>query len=57
MTQASGEITNCEELRTAIKATDGSNTAHQRFLIKKSIDLGCIDDIPDEWGVEVENDG
>jgi hypothetical protein len=48
------EIKDCESLRAAIAKAEPGNVGHQRLLIKKSIDLGCVDDIPDDWTVEVE---
>jgi len=49
------EVNSCEELKAAVPKADGE--AEQRYLIKRSIDLGCIDDIPEHWTMEVTNDG
>lgn len=50
------EIENCEQLRAAIKAHDGDRD-RQRYLLKRAIDLGCVEDIPDEWGIEAGKNG
>lgn len=52
---ADEEISSCDELKAAIDKHDPGNKAEERALIKKSIELGCVEHIPDEWGVEVEN--
>jgi hypothetical protein len=49
------EVNNCDELKAAIGKADGET--EQRYLVKRAIDLGCVDDIPDEWTVEVRTDG
>lgn len=48
------EVNNCEQLKAAVPKADGD--AEQRYLIKRSIDLGCVDDIPEDWTVEVRTD-
>jgi hypothetical protein len=49
------EPTNCAEVRAAIAKCDSSNERHKRYLTKKAIDLGCVNDIPDDWTMEVSN--
>jgi len=45
---------NCDELAAAIKKTGDNEQGRQRYLIKKAIDLGCVEHIPDHWAVEIE---
>jgi hypothetical protein len=48
------EINNCEELRSAIQSWDGKDKGRQRYLLKRAIDLGCVEHVPDDWGVKVD---
>ena len=41
----------CEQLKKAIAATKPGEKDRQRYLIKRSIELGCVDNIPDDWTV------
>lgn len=43
----------CEQLKTAIQKTGDNEKGRQQYLIKRSIELGCVEHIPDHWGVEV----
>lgn len=52
---ADDEINDCDELKAAIDKHEPGNAGEQRALIKRSIELGCVEHIPDDWGVEVEN--
>lgn len=55
---AASEIEDCDGLKTAIdeyNAKGEHNQAEQAALLKRSIDLGCVDHIPDDWGVDVEH--
>ena len=43
----------CDQLRQYIKECDPKDKDRQRWLLHKCIECGCVDDIPDDWGVEV----
>lgn len=45
----------CDELKTAVAATEESDRGRQRVLIKKSIELGCVDNIPESWEVDIHD--
>lgn len=47
------EPQNCDELKTAIGKTKPEERGRQRYLIKRAIDLGCVEHIPDDWEVEI----
>jgi hypothetical protein len=50
----------CEELKHAIQAygrETGNRSDLKRYLIHRSVVLGCTEHIPDEWEVEVKQDG
>lgn len=47
----------CAELKDAVEAygrETGSKTVLRRYLIRRSIALGCTDVIPDDWNAEHE---
>lgn len=44
---------NCDEMKTAISKTEDTDKARQRLLIKHSVELGCVEHIPDNWEVDV----
>lgn len=46
---------NCDELRAAV-AENPTEPETRRYLIAKSIDLGCFDAIPDEWEIDVKEE-
>lgn len=48
-------IENCDDVRSAVAKHEEWDKAEERLIIKKAIDLGCVDAIPDDWAVEVEN--
>jgi hypothetical protein len=52
---ADGEIEDCDALKAAVDKHEPGDTAEERRLIKRSIELGCTEHIPDEWGVDVDN--
>jgi hypothetical protein len=56
------QINNCQELDRAIaeyhttvskKGTGPASEHVKQYLIKRAVDLGCVDKIPDDWGVGV----
>jgi len=49
------EVNSCEELKTAVPKAN--EEAEKRYLIKRAIDLGCVDHIPEDWTLEVKTDG
>ena len=52
------EITSCDELKTAIDVenkSDKPDTPMRHYLIKRGVELGCVENIPDEWTMEVQN--
>ena len=49
------EIHNCQELREAIgeyQAGGEHNPDEERYLINKGVELGCTQDIPDDFGMK-----
>lgn len=44
---------NCDEVRSAVKATAEGDKGRQRVLIQKAIQLGCSESIPESWEVEI----
>lgn len=53
-------IQNCEQLRAAIaehKSQRPNDKGEERSLLHRAIEIGCVEDIPDEWGVEVHGQG
>jgi len=44
---------NCDELKTAIAKTGEGEKGRQQFLVKRSIELGCVEHVPDDWEVEI----
>jgi hypothetical protein len=54
------QIRDCNELQAAVQKerTETANTTVvRRFIIRRSIELGCTEHIPDEWEVEISNGG
>lgn len=47
------EIETREDIIAAVKADTGDKKI-RRHIIKRSIDLGCIDDVPDDWELELK---
>jgi hypothetical protein len=47
------DVTSCDELKTAVAATKDEERGRQRVLIKKSIELGCVEHIPESWEVDI----
>lgn len=45
---------NCDELKAAVAATSESEKGKQQILIRRAIELGCVENIPDEWEVNVD---
>lgn len=48
------EPRSCEEVKAAVAKTDENEKGRQQLLIKRSVELGCVEHIPDEWGVDVD---
>jgi hypothetical protein len=47
-----------EEVRTAVEKEKNADPPHQgvrHYLIKRAIELGCVECIPDDWGMKVYN--
>jgi hypothetical protein len=44
---------NCDEVRSAVAATADGDKGRQRILIKKSIEFGCVEHIPESWEVDI----
>lgn len=55
MAEEEADPQNCDELKAAIAKTGEQERGRQSYLIKRSIDLGCVEHIPDDW--EVQTDG
>lgn len=48
------EVTDCEQLDEAVgeyQAGGEYNPDEERYLIQKSVELGCTDKIPDDFGM------
>ena len=48
------EVTNCDQLDEAVgeyQAGGEYNADEERYLINKSVELGCTDKIPDDFGM------
>lgn len=45
----------CDELKQAVAATGEQDQARQQVLIRKSIELGCVEHIPDNWSVSIDD--
>ena len=43
----------CDEIKTAVKATSDTDKGRQRVLIQKAIEFGCVGEIPESWEVEI----
>lgn len=43
----------CDELKAAIAKTGENEKGRQQFLVKRSIELGCVEHVPDNWEVEI----
>lgn len=48
------EIKTCDELKNKVADVDIEERGKQRELIGRAIELGCIEHIPDEWGVDID---
>jgi len=49
------DIESCDQLKDAVADTELNERGKQRELIGRAIELGCVEIIPEEWGVEVNN--
>lgn len=47
------EPENCQELESAVAKTGENDKGRQQYLVKRSIELGCVDKIPDNWEVSI----
>lgn len=45
----------CDKLKGAVAATADHDRGRQRVLIKKSIELGCVEHIPESWEVDIDD--
>lgn len=48
------EIKSCDDVQNAVKAykaSKESDPAEERYIIKKAVELGCSEHIPDDWGL------
>jgi hypothetical protein len=48
------EPKDCEQLKTAIAKTEQEEKGRQEYLIKRSVELGCVEHIPDDWSVDIK---
>lgn len=48
------EPQDCEQLKAAIQKTSDQEKGRQKLLMKRSVELGCVEHIPDHWGVEID---
>jgi hypothetical protein len=46
-------IETCDEIKTAVQK-DGTEHGYRReYVIRRAIELGCTENIPDDWEIEV----
>lgn len=48
------EIKSCDDVAAAVKkvrAGKESDPGEERYIIKKAVELGCTEHIPDDWGL------
>jgi hypothetical protein len=45
--------TDCDQLKAAIAKTGDGEKDRQALLIKRAIELKCVEHIPDDWGVDI----
>lgn len=50
----SSEPKDCDSLKTTIQKTGDEEQGRQQYLVKRAIELGCVEHIPDHWGVETD---
>lgn len=52
------DVQNCDQLSSAVATEAKSDTPSpetRKELIAKALELGCVEHIPDDWGIEVHN--
>lgn len=49
-----GVIENCDQLKSEVSATKDNEVGKQKYLIKRAVELGCMEHIPDNWGVDLD---
>lgn len=47
------EIQNCDQLKAQISKAE--TREEQRACIARALELGCVEHIPDDWGIEVSH--
>lgn len=52
--ESESEPQDCAALKTAIANTKEEEKGRQQYLVKRSIELGCVEHIPDDWSVDVD---
>lgn len=48
------KIENCDDVKAAVEAyqkEDKSDPNEERYIIERSVSLGCTEHIPDDWGM------
>lgn len=53
--ESESEPQNCDDMKTAVAKTKEGENGRKRYLVKRSVELGCVEHIPDDWEVEVEH--
>lgn len=51
------DVTNCDELKAEVAKTESHEKGKQRALIVRALEIGCVDHIPDDWGIGVSDHG
>lgn len=49
------EINDCNGVKAAV--AQASSPDEERAIIARALELGCVEHIPDDWGIEVSSDG
>ena len=48
------EPVDCEALKVAVAKTGEKEIGRQQLLVKRSVELGCVEHIPDDWELKIE---
>jgi hypothetical protein len=52
------EINDCADVQRCVREYESSETrdpAERRYIIRRAIELGCTENIPDKWEVDLQN--
>jgi hypothetical protein len=49
--ESHSEPQDCAQLKTAIEQTKENEQGRQQYLVKRAVELGCTEHIPDDWEI------